>query len=268
MENFKFVFVIVVYRNTKDIVDLLENIKLHKINTEVVIVNNYYDQVSLQRCKEIAYEYGTHFVNTDNKGYGYGNNRGIEFAKKNLKFDFLIVSNPDIEIKKFNTTNFSKYQNFIVGPLIKTMSGKNQNPYWFINNPIAEWLIYKGYKNNLKFFLYTGIAVNKIIREALLLILKLRKTQHTGVFAVHGSFLIFPRKILDAIGNPYDEEMFLFAEEAYLAHLLKEKKIKSILTKDIKVLHKEDGSMSLTNFNINTELKKSVLTYYSKLKKK
>ncbi|WP_061808971.1 glycosyltransferase family 2 protein [Rossellomorea vietnamensis] len=268
MTELRFVFVIVVYRNTSDIEELLLSIKSHKINAEVVIVNNYYDNDSLLRCSEIASKYEGHFINIENKGYGYGNNRGIEYSNKNLKYDYLIISNPDVIIKQFDTTYLSNQKDYVIGPLIKTISGKNQNPYWFVDNPIAEWFIFKGYKYKSRLILYSGIAINKFIREAFLLIFKLRKKRYTNVFALHGSFVIFSKNVLTKIGLPYDEDMFLFAEEAHLAHLLKRNNMKSVLTKDIEVLHKEDGSMSLANLNLSSELKKSVITYYTKLRKK
>ena len=88
------------------------------------------------------------------------------------------------------------------------------------------------------------------------------------VFAVHGSFLILPKKVLSKIGMPYDEDMFLFAEEAYLAHLLKKYNIDTYITKDISVIHYEDGSMSISSINEKDEIRKSVIKYYEKLNNK
>lgn len=41
-------------------------------------------------------------MNVENKGYSYGNNRGIEYCHNNYEYDYIIISNPDIIIKKFD----------------------------------------------------------------------------------------------------------------------------------------------------------------------
>jgi GT2 family glycosyltransferase len=83
--------------------------------------------------------------------------------------------------------------------------------------------------------------------------------------AAHGAFVIYSRDIFDKIGLPYDENMFLFAEESLLAHVLWEKQITIIMTKDIKILHYEDGSMNAANVRQEEERKKSIIYYYEKL---
>lgn len=261
----KYVFVVVVYLNTEDLLELILNLHGLDIDKEIIIVNNYYDDESKNRCLKIAYENNCKFLNVDNKGYGYGNNRGIEYAIENFNFEFLIVSNPDILIKKFDEHALSNLKESVVGPIIMTSANKSQNPYWYLKNPISEWLIYNGYKHKSNFILYLGILINKLIREFFLIILRISKKEYQKVFALHGSFVIYSDTVLKKIGLPYDEEMFLFAEEAYLAHLLNKKNIDSYITKGIEVLHKEDGSMSLAKIDEKSEARKSIITYYEKL---
>ncbi len=266
--RYKYVFIVLVYRNTADLKEFIQNVKSFNLHSHIVIVNSFYDKKSKMKIEQIAEENGCTFLNVENKGYGYGNNRGIEYIHNNFEYEYIIISNPDIEIQKFNGNDLEKYNQSVIGGIIITSSNKKQNPYWYIENSIGEYLIYKGYKNMSKYRFYIGIVINKLIREIFLIYFKLSKLKFKRVFALHGSFVVFPKLVIDKIGLPYDEDMFLFAEEAYLAHLLKSYNINSYITKDIKVLHKEDGCMSLSNIDENSECRKSVIKYYEKIKNK
>lgn len=265
MKKYKIIYVVVVYKNTKDILALIQSIKKYNSDFKIIVVNNYFDDESLRKCQNIAYEGDCDFLSVPNGGYGFGNNRGIEYCNQNYDYDFIIISNPDIEIKKFEIDEIYKLNDSVIGPIITTKIGKHQNPYWLVNNKISEWLIYKGYLIKNKIIVYLGIALNKIIREGFLKYFLKSNNMKFKVFALHGSFVIFPKKVINLIGLPYDEEMFLFSEEAHLAHVFKKNGIISQITKSVEVLHKEDGSISVSDIDEKNESRKSVITYYEKL---
>lgn len=263
---FENIFVVLVYRNTDDIIDFIKSASAKVENYKIIVVNSYFDDKSRDIFETIAKEYSCDFINVENKGYGYGNNVGIAHAMKEYGFDYLIVSNPDIEIKEFSTELLSKSNTQgLIGPLITARKGKAQNPYWAIRNPFCEWLIYQGYKRKNRVYILAGTAFNRFIRETFLLFFfYVARKRYTPVFAVHGSFVIFPRPLLTKIGMPYDENIFLFGEEADIAYDLHKRKIKSYITKDISVLHKEDGSMSVAKIDERSELRKSYIYLYEK----
>lgn len=264
----KYVFVILVYRNATDVQNFINSLQKFYIDKEIIIVNSYYDDKSMETSRIIAENNNCRFLNIENRGYGYGNNRGIEYANKHFDYDFLIISNPDVILKKFDDSELFKFNGSVVGPIIRTIKGKSQNPYWVFHNRVSEWLIYQGYNHENKVVLYSGIAINKILREIFLYIFQICKKKYRKVFALHGCFIVLPHSVLKNVGLPYDEEMFLFAEEAHLAHMLFANKIDSYITKDIEVLHKEDGSMAISDINEKSESRKSVLIYYKKWHKK
>ena len=76
---------------------------------------------------------------------------------------------------------------------------------------------------------------------------------------------MFPKSVFEKLGLIYDENMFLFSEEAYLAHLFANANIKTVLTKYIEILHKEDGSMKLSKIDEDGEGRKSIIYYYEKM---
>lgn len=267
MEKIEIGFVILTYRNFNDLQEIIPSIEnaYSSFIFKILIVNSFYDEMTKNRINKIANKYGCDFINVENKGYGYGNNRGIEYFLLNYKFDYLVIANPDTIVQK-NKFDYRKYKNdtVVIAPCIKNLNGKYQNPYWVINNPIAEYFIYLGHKYKKKFILYLGIGINKIIRAIFYL---KRNNSFRTIFACHGSYIIFSKKALDRIRLPYDEHMFLFAEENLLAHVLKKHEIPVIYTNNIEILHKEDGSMNVAKIDENKELSKSIIYYYEKLKK-
>lgn len=266
MKKYKYIFVLLVYRNFNDAKDLILNIKEKVSNYKIILVNSYYDDDSMEQLKNISIENECDFINVQNKGYGYGNNQGIKFAKNKYFFEYLIVANPDIEIIKFDEKELDKYTIGLFGPIIKTLKGKNQNPYWVKEEKILERLRYSGFKNNNQLFIYFVIIINKIYRYVFLLFFKISNRKQFEIFAAHGCFLVFPNSILKDIDSIYDEAIFLFSEEADIAHEFKKRKIKTYMIKSIEIKHKEDGSIKFEKINENKEEKKSVIYYYEKMK--
>lgn len=265
MEKYKYIFVVLVYRNFNDAKDLILNIKEKVSNYKIVLVNSYYDDYSMTKLKQISVENNCDFINIQNKGYGYGNNQGIKHAKNKYYFEYLIVANPDIEIKKFDEKEIDKYAIGLFGPVIKTLKGKNQNPYWVKEMKILEKLRYFGFRNKSNFFIYFTITINKIYRSLFLLFFRIFNIKQFKVFAIHGCFLIFPYSILKGIDLLYDEKIFLFSEEADIAHELKKRNIKTYITKGVEIKHKEDGSIKYEKINERQEERKSIIYYYEKV---
>lgn len=80
--------------------------------------------------------------------------------------------------------------------------------------------------------------------------------------------MIFPEAVVKELHPLYDEEMFLFNEEEHLGKLAETKGIATYYAPEIKVRHKEDGSMSLASINEFERLKQSFLVYYKNWIKK
>lgn len=253
----KVVFIVLVYRNYNDVIDFCLSIK-KKINMDykIVIVNSFFDIESEIKIKNIAEKFNCDFLNIENKGYGYGNNEGINYAREKYKFNYLIISNPDIIIEKFNFKNLEK--NYIYAPNILTRNGKKQNPFRVINSPFLEYLKYIGFKKNMKFLIYIDILINKLCK------IKRRNI----IYSCHGSFIIFGLDALNLLPKRiFNDDIFLFTEEDHLAKLLYKYKIKIIYNENLCVKHNEDGSMKYINKKIFDLTKESYIKYYEYWKK-
>ena len=235
---YDFVFIVLVYRNTTDLENFFRCFNLNK--SKVIVVNSYYDDKTKDDFKQIASNNGADFINIENNGYGYGNNRGCEYAIANYIFKFLVISNADIEIRHIDI-NCLNYE-AITGPKIITKTGKNQNPYRAFSSNTYEKIVYYGWKKRNKIILTICFALNRLIRELYLL-----KRRSGKVYAVHGSFVIFPCKILHKMFPVYDENIFLFAEEDDIAHKAHNLNLDFVYNPKIQIFHKEDGSTSSLN---------------------
>ncbi len=261
MNKYALIFVILVYRNYKDLEELLISIRQRAIDSKCIIVDAFYDDATSIEIKNISSTFFADYLAIPNKGYSYGNNIGIDYAKKKYLFDYLIVSNPDIVLDSFDFSILSRYKNSVIGPKIVNLRGKKQNPMYYKQNLFVQKIIYNGLKNNNKKRFFLGIAINKIIKRLYAVLYLFKKK--ISVYQLHGSFVIFHKDVLQKYEKIYDENMFLFAEESMLAVKLKKDKILSIYDKRIKVRHKEDGSMVFRN-DINSLLRESNLYVFEK----
>ena len=259
------VFVVLVYRNYLDLYNFCESLK-QNVGSQyrVVVVDAYYDDETSRKVQACGQTLNCEYIQIQNKGYGFGNNRGIEYAFQHFNFKYLVVCNPDIELKSKIDLDILELYSDIIAPQIIAGLGKEQNPYWAYENKLSELLIYEGYKKNKKKLIFLGVAINKLLKILFKTVNKITSGRARKVYACHGSFVIFRHEFFNDCGFLYDEDMFLFYEEAYLALVVKQHRRIAEFAVNIVVNHKEDGSMSLDNVKEYPLLRKSYMYYYEK----
>lgn len=257
--GYDFIFVVLVYRNTGDLEDFFANFRVP--NSKVVIVNSFYDEISESSLKKIAEDNEADFISVPNKGYGAGNNRGIEYAFKNYAFKYIVISNADIIIEDLKLSNVKKYGECIIAPDIRNVKGKRQNPSSpFRPSRFKEKVIYKLLKGYHYKLIWGMFALSRLSKILFYCIQQLKKT----IFSAHGAFLIMPVGVARQLTPIYDEAMFLFNEEEHLGRLAESKGIKTYYAPNIKIFHKEDGSMNLASVNQMERTRQSYMVYYEK----
>lgn len=264
MQNISYAVVILVYRNYNDLKECIESIINTIPDCRCIVVNAYYDEYSMEQIKSISIQNDCDFINIENKGYSYGNNVGIDYAKSHYNYKYVIISNPDILVKKFNVTTGSD----ILAPLILRKDGNPQNPMIYRYSGIVTLLEYYGLKWRIKLIVYLGIILNKIIRKWGVVKNKLFNTHVYPIYAAHGSFLLISREAVDVLKKVYDDNMFLFTEELVLAKKAKILNLSTMYTDEIEIFHKEDGSMKLGKISVFEEIRKSNIYYYNNYVKK
>lgn len=265
-EKYTLVFCVLTYKNTADINDFLESVKKNcNFSYKVIIVNNFYNEESSKAFQNIAKENDCVFLESDNNGYGAGNNRGIAYAEENFDFDFLAVCNPDTVVKSFELDALNEYLNreVIIAPKVICRSGKKQNPMIIKDSKLANALTAFGYRRKCNFFVYCGIAVNKLKNKLMLL----KKQSPRKVFRAHGCFVIFSKPAISALTPVYDEKVFMFVEEYDLGCKARLLGIPTLFVPKIDIYHKEDGSIKVSDVNVVKLESQAFLYFYDKWKK-
>lgn len=261
--KYDFIFVVLVYRNTDDLSDFFAHFAVP--DSKVIVVNSFYDELSESTFRIIAENYGADFISVPNNGYGAGNNRGIEYALHHYDFQYLVVSNADVLIKDLDFYTVQKYGNVIIAPEIRNVNGKRQNPSTpFTPSRLRENVHYWMIKRKYYKIIWILYVWSRLTKNFYYLISRWKK----DVFSAHGAFLIIPKGLLDHLVPLYDERMFLFNEEEHLGRLAASKGIKTCYAKDIRIYHKEDGSMIVANVNHMKQTRQSYMIYYENWIKK
>ena len=263
MEKTRFVFVILVYRNTGDLAECIESIERHVKSFRIVVVNAFYDGESMNKAEGIARLHRCEFLNIENKGYSYGNNRGVELANKLFDYEYLVISNPDIVIELFDDEVLRPATEYdIIAPRIVAASGKEQNPMAIKKNRISQYIQYVGFKNRCNLLVYLGVFLSKAYRWVNQITTSRNHFGLLPIYEAHGSFVIISKKAERVLYPIYDENMFLFAEEGVLASKAQKSGLKTFYYEGIRVMHKEDGSMKLGDIVENEELRKANIYCY------
>lgn len=272
VEGVSFSFVLLAYRNHRDLEACLESIgrQLNRLSYNVIVVDSYHTDHESALIKTVADSNGASYVSIPNKGYGYGNNVGIKRALAESSNDFVVVCNPDTEIKSIDIAALLSLAEtygdpskvpYIIAPQIKTLNGKDQNPFIPSKCELYESLVYQGCKARIRGLSLAGFALNRIKRE---LFLRTHSNQeYCEVYAPHGSFILFSNKAAGLLNPVFDERIFLFAEEHLVAWRAAQRNIPIVYCPAINVLHKEDGSVRLLT-ETNEIMRKSSIYVYEK----
>lgn len=238
---YDYVFVVLVYFNVSDVIGFIRSVATIGYNSKIILVNSYSNEEVSNKVNQIARNNGCDFLETENKGYGFGNNIGINYALKNYEFSYLIVSNADVIVKKIGRLP-SKNDKVVIGPIIRNKTGKLQNPYLASDSLLRNKIMYFGYKNNSKILLFIGRTLSRITKLLFIICSQGNKTE-VQTFSLHGCFIIFTRAALSLLYPVFDEQIFLFSEELDLALRARELGIKMVINRKTQILHLEDGSM-------------------------
>lgn len=262
--RYKIVFVVLVYKNIDVLTDFLGTLNIP--NAKVIIVNSFYDEHSLNKCKRIALEYNADFLEIPNKGYGYGNNVGCKFAMEHYEYDFLIISNSDIQISEFSALNTLNDEVAIYAPYVLIPTGKRQNPdlvscnYFYYN-------FYKyGYRYNCTLLLIFARIISRVHREIILYIIKILGKEKYKIFDPHGSFIIFTSKAVQILYPLFHEDMFLYNEELFLGLKCKKCKVPVYFIPTLRIFHLE-GASSESDKKISFKYNKQSFEVLDKWKK-
>lgn len=243
--------VIVNYNDVEDTLKFVREISEYEIINKIVVVDNLSTTAgAFEKLKSLETSKVNVIQSDKNGGYDYGNNFGVRYLELlDEKYDYIIISNPDIKITEKAIKNCLKIikNDNNIGIVAPRMYNKDDKPIrrsaWKIrtfgldvihSTRLLELLFYKILRNGE----YSQKEFEKEILE---------------VEAISGAFFIIKYDVLKEIGL-LDENVFLFYEEDILAKKLAEKKYKIISLNSEKFIHYESQTIGKT------------LNYYKKMK--
>ncbi len=247
----KVAVIIVNYNDADDTLKYVKTITEYETINRIVVVDNKSTTTgTFDKLKELESDKVKVIESDKNGGYDYGNNFGIKYLDAiNEKYDYYIISNPDIEVSEEAIKHCLEVINSDekIGVIAPRMLNKDENPirrsswkvrtFWLDvvhSTRILELIFYKILRN--------GEYSNKEYEQEFL-----------EVEAISGAFFVIRESVLKDVGL-LDDNVFLFYEEDILAHKLKEKGYKTISLNSEKFIHYESQTIGKS------------LSYYRKMK--
>ena len=243
--------IILNYNDSDTTISLIELIQHYTSINHIVVVDNCSTDNSYERlCK---YNFGKiRVIRTDkNGGYGYGNNKGIEYAYLNYNSAYYMICNPDVEFKETLVGRMKmalqEKEEYVCASAIPYQSnGRVQRGYaWRV--PTALSAVLSTGKILQKFFLFGRYPDDYCMKK-----------EFTEVECVPGSLLMLKKEYV-ALGKIYDENVFLYYEETMLGYNLQQQGFKTIIVNDNYIHH---HSVSI-NKNISSTVQQRRIMYKS-----
>lgn len=177
---------------------------------EVIVVDNASQDGTPERVAA-KFPHIRLVVNTDNPGYGIGNNRGFGFSSG----QFIIILNPDVVVRQNALESMVDYLKRnqdvgIVGP--RTFDSNNQ-PIITARHKYTVWRL-------LAKYLALNMLFPRIVYGTYGL-LSLKSSNPIDVDWLHGSALVMRRELYSTMGG-FDAEFFLFMEDVDICMRSKE----------------------------------------------
>lgn len=247
-----FTFVVLHYRTYKDTIDCIESIKKIEGRYNIIIVDNFSDNGSIEIISE-KYKNDKKIVilkNDTNLGFAGGNNIGYRYAKSILNTDFVAVLNNDIIIEDAQIINkiyenYNKYKFHIAGPdIVSLVDNGHQNPKNGVSSSVIDVdfqiirysLLLKASQLNI----YDYLKKKKINKTTDVDDKAYQKTLFN--VKLHGAFVVFSPDFVRNEEYSFRPGTFLYMEEEILFTYCNNKKYKTMYIPQIRVFHKEDSS--------------------------
>ena len=257
----KVAVIIVNYNDAEQTVLYVNKIKEYKNIQKIVVVDNLSTKTdSMNVLRKIEDDKVNIIQSGKNGGYSYGNNFGVKYLESfDEKFDYIIISNADIEIdenaidKCLQVLENDKNVGIIAPRMYNSLNKPIRRSSWKIrtfaldiihSTRLLELIFYKKLRNGE----YSNKEYEKVLLE---------------VEAISGAFFVIRYDLLKKV-NYLDENVFLFYEEDILAKKIKENGYKIISRNDVKFIHYESKTIgkTLNYYNKIKQLYKSKLYYH------
>ena len=271
-----FAFVILHYNVVAETKACVKSIKerVH-IPVEIVVVDNCSPNGSGKELFELYKNDNqvTVLLSEKNLGFANGNNMGIQYARKTLNADFVVVLNNDTYLVQDDFCEVVleewEYSHFaVLGPQVHTFSGENQNPrahqitttahvdHWIKHHRkglLRAYLgvdsLWLGFKDRLKYLL--GYK-NKIVANN-----SEKQNLRQENVKLHGCCFVFSPKFFEYFDG-LDSRTFMYYEEDILLAQIRKKGLLTVYNPKLEIFHAEKAA---TKSATKTNRKKKIFGY-------
>ena len=259
----KTAIIILNYNSENDTIRYVNEIKNYScLDTIIIVDNNSTTENAFEKIEALKGD-KIHVVKSDkNGGYSYGNNLGLKYLESlNEKYDYIVISNPDVSIKEnaFEACFDELNQNEKIAVVAPKMVDKNGNHIrrssWKVRTPGIDMV------NSTRF---NEILFYKIFKSGEYAEEDFKKPK-LPVEAVSGALFVIRYDVFKQIGY-FDENVFLFYEEDILASKLKNMGYGETSLNNVEFKHFESQTINkvFSYFNKIKRLQESKMYYQKK----
>lgn len=232
----KIAIVILNYMNYQETITCIDSVLLQKnCCFRIVVVDNGSSNESFQILAEKYCHNRLVNVIGARKNYGFakGNNIGIQYARKRLLADFVLLVNSDTVMQDENYIATLLMHDGkkvgVIGSEIVLRNGRKQKPYYeYVKFPAT--LIYYVY-------LLSGLYGLNVLEDHAERLLGKRKMEQV----LHGSAFMLTPAYFEEYDGLYSRT-FLYREEILLYIMCKRAALQQVYISDTNIFHKEDQS--------------------------
>lgn len=211
---------------------------LDKVKDEVGMIIHIVDNASVDdsiqkvKDKKISLEI-KYTLNDQNLGFGKAHNQ----VMKDLETVYVLILNPDVEVKKGDLKNMVKFmdENPDVGA---------STPEITLSNGKVDLTAHRGFPTpwaSFKYLVFKDDSLYHLTNQDL--------TKIHEVDAITGAFLLTRKAVLDKVGL-FDEDYFMYAEDIDLCFRIKKAGYKVMYVPTVKVLHHKGISTGLKKHSL------------------
>ena len=247
----KTAIIILNYNSKQDTIRYVNEIKNYSdLDTIIVVDNQSTNQGEFQELEQLKSE-KTHVISSGkNGGYSYGNNVGLRYLENLGEYDYVVISNPDVEVKEeaFQVCFQELKDNervAVCSPMMMDRNGKHiRRSAWKIRMPGID-MINSTRVNELLF--YPWFRAGEYQEEDY-------QNPRLEVECISGAFFVMRYDVLKRVGY-FDEKVFLFYEEDILASKLKKLDYTEMSLNTVTFKHFESQSIG------------NAMSYFTKIKR-
>ncbi|WP_348664275.1 glycosyltransferase [Dubosiella newyorkensis] len=267
-------YIILHYKNINDTINCVESLlKIINPNHKIVVVDNGSNDGSGEKLEEnyCCYRQIKVLKLPKNVGFSKGNNAGYQYIKKELKSDFIVITNNDVifyqdDFEGKIESIYLETKFHVLGPDVYIPRHKDhQNPLFKtpinieeLKNEINQYKYYKNYPNRFEERLKIHILKNMLCSNNKMINFLYSKFRKKEVLdyrkrymnvGLQGSCLIFSKDFIDNENKAFDPEPFLYEEEVFLFLRCKKRNYKMLYDPSIGIIHAEAASFTHSTKN-------------------